>query len=53
VRQVILQTIILRGGFAVRGGIIDVEIARDRNVGVGALEGASYIGAALLLAKLG
>jgi uncharacterized membrane protein YjfL (UPF0719 family) len=53
VRQIILQTIILRGGFAVRGGIIDVEIGRDRNVGVGALEGASYIGAALLLAKLG
>lgn len=53
VRQVLLQSIMLRGPLALRGGILDVEIARDRNVGLGALEAMTYVGTALLITHVG
>ncbi|NUP10755.1 MAG: DUF350 domain-containing protein [Polyangiaceae bacterium] len=52
VRQLLVQSLVLGGRPSIRGGDLDVAIARDRNVGVAALEATSYIGTAAAVAML-
>ena len=52
IRQLIVQTILL-GSFSLRGGTLDHEIARDRNVGMGAVEAMAYVATALVVLRLG
>ena len=52
VRQVVVQTLILRQPFSLRGGALDRFVARDRNVGISAVEALSYVSAAVLLAGI-
>jgi uncharacterized membrane protein YjfL (UPF0719 family) len=52
VRQLVVQTIILRASFTLRGGALDVGVGEKRNVAMGALEAVTYVAAALLAAKL-
>lgn len=49
VRQLVVQTLILRQRFALRGGGLDRLIAQEHDVGVSAVEAASYLAAAFLL----
>jgi uncharacterized membrane protein YjfL (UPF0719 family) len=49
VRQLVVQTLFLRQRFAFRGGGLDRLIAQEHNVGVSAVEAASYLAAAFLL----
>jgi hypothetical protein len=49
VRQLGVQTLLLGQRFALRGGGLDQLVARERNVGVSAVEAVSYIAAAALL----
>jgi uncharacterized membrane protein YjfL (UPF0719 family) len=49
VRQLVVQTLMLRQPFALRGGALDRLIAQERNVGVSAVEAVSYLAAAVLL----
>jgi uncharacterized membrane protein YjfL (UPF0719 family) len=49
VRQVVVQGIILGGGFSFRAILLDQEIARDRNVAAGLLEAVSYVATALFI----
>ncbi len=53
VRQVFVQMVLMRAPFAVRGGRLDAAVGAERNVGMGALEAATYVGAALAIAQLG
>jgi len=48
-RQLVVQTLMLRQPFSLRGGALDRLIAQDRNVGASAVEAVSYVAAALLL----
>jgi uncharacterized membrane protein YjfL (UPF0719 family) len=48
-RQFVVQVLMLRQPFALRGGALDRLVAQDRNVGVSAVEALSYVAAALLL----
>lgn len=48
-RQFVVQTLLLRQPFALRGGALDRLIAQDRDVGASAVEAVSYVAAALLL----
>jgi uncharacterized membrane protein YjfL (UPF0719 family) len=52
VRQLFVQTILLRGPLHVRGGALDVAIAQNRSAGMAALEAASYLATALAIAHL-
>ncbi|HZX66816.1 MAG TPA: DUF350 domain-containing protein [Myxococcales bacterium] len=52
VRQFGVQTLLLRKQFALRGGALDGLVARERNVGVSAVEAVSYLAAAILLTGL-
>jgi uncharacterized membrane protein YjfL (UPF0719 family) len=52
VRQLVVQTLMLRQPFALRGGALDRLVAQDRNVGASAVEGVSYLAAAFLLAGI-
>jgi len=52
VRQLIVQTLILRQPFSLRGGALDHLVARERNVGISAVEAVSYVSAAVLLAGI-
>lgn len=52
VRQLVVQGLLLGARPTLRGGRLDEGIARERNVGMGALEGVSYLAAALLLNRL-
>jgi len=52
VRQLVVQTLILRQRFSFRGGALDRMVAQDRNVGVSAVEAVSYVSAAVLLAGI-
>jgi uncharacterized membrane protein YjfL (UPF0719 family) len=49
VRQLLVQTLMLRQPFALRGGGLDRLVAQQRNVGVSAVEAVSYLAAAVLL----
>ncbi|MGZ6126258.1 MAG: DUF350 domain-containing protein [Myxococcales bacterium] len=52
VRQFVVQTLILRQRFSLRGGALDRLVAQDRNVGVSAVEAVSYVSAAVLLSGI-
>jgi len=52
VRQIIVQMLILGGGFSFRNGRLDHEIAQDRNVGAGLLEAIGYIATALVVTRI-
>ena len=52
VRQLVVQGLILGARPTLRGGRLDEGIANERNVGMGALEGVSYVAVALLLNRL-
>jgi len=52
VRQLVVQTFMLRQPFAFRGGGLDRLVAQERNVGVSAVEAVSYLAAAVLLTEI-
>lgn len=52
VRQIIVQMLFLGGGFSLRNGRLDREIAEDRNVGAGLLEAVGYLATALIVTRL-
>jgi uncharacterized membrane protein YjfL (UPF0719 family) len=52
VRQIIVQMLLLGGGFSLRNGRLDHEIAEDRNIGAGILEAVGYIATAMLVTRL-
>jgi uncharacterized membrane protein YjfL (UPF0719 family) len=52
VRQLVVQTLMLRQPFALRGGALDRLVAQERNVGVSAVEAVSYLAAAVLLTEI-
>jgi uncharacterized membrane protein YjfL (UPF0719 family) len=52
VRQIIVQMLLLGGGFSFRNGRLDHEIAQDRNVGAGLLEAIGYIATALIVTRI-
>jgi hypothetical protein len=52
VRQLGVQTLLLRKPFALRGGALDRLVAQERNVGASAVEAVSYLAAAILLTGL-
>jgi len=49
VRQVAVQTLLLRKPLALRGGALDRLVAQERDVGASAVEAVSYVAAAILL----
>ena len=53
VRQIVVQGALLRGGLALRKGRLDEGIGRERDVGLGALEAASYLATAYFVTRLG
>jgi uncharacterized membrane protein YjfL (UPF0719 family) len=52
VRQLFVQTILLRAPLHVRGGALDAAIAERRSTGMAALEAASYVATALAIARV-
>ncbi len=52
VRQLFVQMVLLHAPLALRGGKLDVAIAHDRNIGMGALEAATYVATALVIVEL-
>lgn len=52
VRQIIVQMLLLGGGFSLYNGRLDHEIAEDHNVGAGVLEAVGYIATALLITRI-
>jgi uncharacterized membrane protein YjfL (UPF0719 family) len=52
VRQLFVQTILLRGPLHLRGGALDVAIAQRRSAGMAALEASSYLATALAIAHI-
>ncbi|HZN12400.1 MAG TPA: DUF350 domain-containing protein [Blastocatellia bacterium] len=52
VRQLIVQTLMIGGGFSLRNGRLDREIAEDRNVGAGLLEAVGYFATALIATRI-
>jgi uncharacterized membrane protein YjfL (UPF0719 family) len=52
VRQLFVQMLLLHAPFSVRGGALDAAIASERNVGMGALEAATYVATALAIVEL-
>lgn len=52
VRQIVVQMLILGGGFSLYNGRLDHEIAEDKNVGAGVLEAVGYIATALLITRI-
>lgn len=52
IRQFLVQGLLLGSGFRLYGGGLDDEISRDKNINAGIIEAVSYIGAALLIAKI-
>jgi uncharacterized membrane protein YjfL (UPF0719 family) len=52
VRQFFVQSLLLGAPLALRGGKLDVAIGAERHEGMGALEGITYVAAALVIARL-
>jgi uncharacterized membrane protein YjfL (UPF0719 family) len=52
VRQIIVQMLMLGGGFSFRNGRLDREIAEDQNVGAGVLEAIGYVATALIVTRI-
>jgi uncharacterized membrane protein YjfL (UPF0719 family) len=53
VRQLVVEGLLLGARPSFRGGKLDAAIARDRNIGMGALEGGCYLAAALAISRIG
>lgn len=53
VRQIVVQGALLGGKLALRRGRLDDGVGRERDVGLGALEAASYLATALFVSRLG
>ena len=52
VRQIVVQMLLLGGGFSFRNGRLDREIAEDGNVGAGLLEAFGYLATALVVTRI-
>jgi uncharacterized membrane protein YjfL (UPF0719 family) len=52
VRQLVVGALLAGGGLVLRGGRLDAGIARERNLGLGILEAAAYVAAALAWVRL-
>ncbi len=52
VRQIIVQMMLLGGGFSLRNGQLDQEIAQDQNIGAGLLEAVAYLATAMIVTRL-
>ncbi len=52
VRQLFVQTLLLGAPISLRGGRLDAGIGVERNEGLGALEAATYVATALMIARL-
>lgn len=52
VRQIVVQMLLLGGGFTFRNGRLDREIAEDGNVGAGLLEAFGYLATALVVTRI-
>jgi uncharacterized membrane protein YjfL (UPF0719 family) len=52
VRQLFVQTLLLRAPLHVRGGALDMAIAERRSTGTAALEAASYVATALAISRV-
>lgn len=52
VRQVFVQTLLLRAPLTLRGGRLDAGIAADRNAALGIVEAVAYVATALSIARL-
>jgi hypothetical protein len=52
VRQVFVQSLLLRAPLSFRGGPIDRGISVERSAGIGALEAVTYVAAALSITRL-
>jgi uncharacterized membrane protein YjfL (UPF0719 family) len=52
VRQIIVQMLLLGGGFSLRHGRLDHEVAEDRNIGAGILEAVGYIATAMVVTRI-
>ena len=52
VRQVFVETVLLGAPLALRGGRLDQAIQGNRSIGMGAIEGASYVATALAVSRL-
>lgn len=52
VRQVIVQMLLLGGGFSFRNGRLDREISQDQNVGAGLLEAVGYLATSLVVTRI-
>jgi D-alanyl-D-alanine dipeptidase len=52
IRQLFVQTILLRGPPHARGGALDVAIAERRSAGMAALAAATYVATALAISQL-
>lgn len=52
VRQILVQMLLLGGGFSLYNGRLDHEIAEDHNVGAGVLEAVGYIATAMLITRI-
>ena len=52
VRQLFVQTLLMRAPLHLRGGALDVAIGQRRSAGLAALEAASYVATALVAARL-
>jgi uncharacterized membrane protein YjfL (UPF0719 family) len=52
VRQLFVQMVLLHAPLSLRGGKLDSAIATERNVGMGALEAATYVATALAIVEL-
>lgn len=53
VRQIVVQMLLLGGGFSFHKGRLDHEIAEDKNVGAGLLEAVGYSATALIVTRIG
>jgi uncharacterized membrane protein YjfL (UPF0719 family) len=53
VRQILVEAVLLRSGLVLRKGRLDEGIAREKDVGLGALEAASYLATAFFVSRLG
>jgi hypothetical protein len=52
VRQVVVQWLILGGPIHWHAGLLDSEIAQDRNVAAGLLEATAYVTTALFMINI-
>jgi uncharacterized membrane protein YjfL (UPF0719 family) len=53
IRQIIVQTLLLKGRLTLYGGILDSEIEEKQNISAGAIEAATYIASAIVALTMG